>query len=336
MVQGVLPEGKVRLIWFFDQYNRLLIMIRVLVTGASGFVGLALCKALHHSPNYEVSAAVRSRAQALHMPTFAVGNIDGDSNWREALHRQHVVIHSAARVHVMEEECDDPLAEYRRVNVEGTLALAREAIRSGVKRFIFISTIKVNGDRTEYNQPFTAFSKPAPEDAYGQSKLNAEQELTQLVKGTGMELVVIRPPLIYGPNVKGNFIRLIHVVKKQIPLPLGGIRNKRSFVSIDNLVDLILTCIAHPAAANNVFLVSDNHDLSTPELLTTLACAAGKSPRLFSVPKTILSLFAKVLSKEPLLDRLTENLQVDIKHTSRTLNWLPKVSVKDGMKRCFE
>jgi len=236
----------------------------------------------------------------------------------------------------MKEEVTDPLAEYRRVNVDGTLNLARYAVEAGVKRFVFISSIKVNGEQIAPGRPFTCDDTPTPKDPYAISKLEAEQGLQQIALETGMEVVIIRPPLVYGPGVKGNFASMIKLVEKGLPLPFGAIDNRRSLVGLDNLVDLIITCIDHPNAANQVFLVSDGEDLSTSGLLRRVAKAMGKPSRLIPVPAGLLQLGATVLGKKAIGQRLLGSLQVDISSTRERLDWTPPVSVDEGLRRCFE
>jgi len=236
----------------------------------------------------------------------------------------------------MHEETSDPLAEYRKVNVEGTLNLARHAVAAGVQRFIFISSIKVNGEATVNGSAFGADDKPAPEDAYGLSKLEAEQGLMDIAAKTGMEVVIIRPPLIYGPGVKGNFASMIKLVEKGLPLPLGAIHNQRSLVGIDNLIDLIIRCIDHPAAANQVFLAGDGEDLSTTELLRGVGKAMGQPARLVPVPEGLLQFGATLLGKKAMAQRLLGSLQIDISKTCELLDWKPPYTVEDGLRRCFE
>jgi nucleoside-diphosphate-sugar epimerase len=235
----------------------------------------------------------------------------------------------------MKDEAAEPLAEYRRVNVDGTLNLARQAAAAGVQRFVFISSIKVNGEQTPLGQPFTADDTPAPEDAYGISKWEAEQGLQQLASETGVEVVIIRPPLVYGPKVRGNFASMISLAEKGLPLPLGAINNQRSLVALDNLVNLIITCIDHPAAANQVFLAGDGKDLSTTELLQGVAKAIGKPSRLISVPASLLMLGATLLGKKAVAQRVLGSLQVDISKARDLLEWEPPISVEEGLKRCF-
>ena len=253
-----------------------------------------------------------------------------------AVRDQNVVVHAAARVHIMRDIVSDPLLEYRKVNVDGTLNLARQSARAGVERFVFISSIKVNGEETVVGHAFRPEDEAKPVDPYGISKWEAEQGLRKIAKETGMEVVIIRPPLVYGPGVKGNFANLIKLVRKGLPLPLGAIHNRRSMIALDNLVDLIITCIDHPNAANQVFLASDGQDLSTTELLQGLAQAMGRSSRLLPVPGALLSLAATILGKKPVVDRLLGSLQVDISKTRELLDWTPPISVDDGLRRCFE
>ena len=236
----------------------------------------------------------------------------------------------------MRDEVDDPLAEYRKVNVQGTLNLARQAVAAGARRFVFLSSIKVNGETTARETPFQAGDVPLPEDAYGISKLEAEQGLMQLAAETGMEVVIIRPPLVYGPGVKGNFASMIKLVDKGIPLPFGAVDNKRSLIGIDNLVDLIIRCIDHHSAANQVFLAGDGADLSTTELLRGVGRAMGKPARLIPVPAGMLQLGATLLGKKAMAQRLLGSLQVDISKTCELLDWKPPYTVEEGLRRCFE
>jgi nucleoside-diphosphate-sugar epimerase len=264
-----------------------------------------------------------------------VDSLEANTDWTAALKNQQVVIHAAARAHIMKDELPDPLAEYREINVEGTLNLARQSIEAGVKRFVYMSSIKVNGEQTLLDLPFTAEDVPAPEDSYGISKREAEQGLRELASETGMEVVIIRPPLVYGPGVKGNFASMIKLVAKGLPLPLGAVHNKRSLVALDNLVDLIITCIDHPGAANETFLVSDGEDLSTTQLLRGVAEAMGKQSRLIPIPAGLLQFGATLLGKKAMAQRLLGSLQVDISHTRKCLNWTPPLTVKQGLQRCF-
>ena len=310
--------------------------MNILLTGATGFLGSRLATVLHSKPDVNLSAAVRRHIELPAARIVEVQSLDAYTDWSTARTGQQVVIHAAARAHIMKDEVADPLAEYRRVNVDGTLNLARQAAAAGVRRFIFISSIKVNGEQTPSGQPFTADDTPAPEDAYGMSKWEAEQGLQQLASETGMEVVIIRPPLVYGPGVKGNFASMIKLVANGLPLPLGAIHNKRSLVALDNLVDLIITCIDHPAAANQVFLAGDGQDLSTTELLRGVARAMGKPSGLIPVPSSLLMLGATLLGKKAVAQRLLGSLQVDIYKARKLLGWEPPISVEEGLRRCFQ
>lgn len=302
------------------------------MTGATGFVGQALC-AQALCADFQVNAALRTpRSVASGATPIVVGAIDGNTDWSAALVDTEIVIHLAARVHVMAEQATDPLAEFRSVNVDGTLNLARQAAAAGVKRFIYISSIKVNGEGTACGQPYTAEDSPAPIDPYGISKYEAEQGLQLLVSQTGMEVVIIRPPLIYGPGVKANFQSLMKWLNKGIPLPLGAIHNQRSLVALANLVDLIITCIHHPAAANQIFLVADGDAISTTELLRKVAAALGKQPRLLPVPRLLLVCTATLLGRQAMAQRLCDNLQIDMDKTQQLLNWQPIVSVDEALQ----
>ena len=303
----------------------------LLVTGAQGFVGLPLSTALVKL-GYQVRCAVRDRFQVNQsQETLSVGDINGATDWANALVDVAVVIHLAARVHVMKETSVDALSAYRKVNVEGTLNLAKQVALVGVKRFIFISSIKVNGEGTALGHPYTEEQAPAPLDAYGLSKYEAELALQQLAKDTGLEVVIIRPTLIYGPGVKANFRAMMRCLALCIPLPLGSIHNQRSLLALDNLIDLIQVCITHPAAANQIFLASDGVDLSTPELLTAMAAALGKTPRLLKLPVSLLMLGAKLVGKQAIAQRLCGSLQVDSSKAHKLLGWQPPVSVQEAL-----
>ena len=273
--------------------------MNILVTGATGFLGGRLCKTLKKGPSKKLTAVVRQGQLIKNVDAIVqIPFIDSATEWDDALTAQQVVIHTAARAHIMKDTVADPLTEYRNVNTHGTLNLARQSAAAGVTRFIFISSIKVNGEQTAPGLPFRAEDKAKPSDPYGISKWEAEQGLWRIAEETGMEVVIIRPPLVYGPGVKGNFANLIKLVQKGTPLPLGSIRNKRSIIALDNLVDLIVTCIDHPNAANQVFLASDGLDLSTTELLQGLAAAMGKASYLLPVSGSFLSLAALALGKK--------------------------------------
>ncbi|MGJ7548741.1 UDP-glucose 4-epimerase family protein [Pseudomonas alloputida] len=292
----------------------------ILVTGASGFVGSALCRQLNTLGVFNV------RAPSRHDAELAAG-----TDWASALAGVDAVIHAAARVHVMQENANDSQAEFRRVNVDGTLNLARQAAAAGVRRFIFISSIKVNGELSQPGQPMRADDKPAPQDAYGVSKHEAEQGLQQLAAATGMEVVVIRPVLVYGPGVKANFLSMLRWVQRGVPLPLGALPNRRSLVFVDNLVDLVMTCLDHPQAANQVFLASDGLDVTLSELLRAIGQALGRPARLLPVPPSLLHAAARLLGRGDLAQRLLGSLQVDITKNHQLLGWTPPFSLEQGL-----
>ena len=307
--------------------------MKVLVTGASGFVGSALCAHLAVE-GYAVIGAVRNMLQKP-LPGVEyrkVSDMNVGADWREALADINVVVHCAARVHVMKEASVDPLTAFREVNVKGAAFLAEQAVDSGVKRFVYISSIKVNGEATS-EHPFKADDTPAPEDPYGISKWEAEQVLWEIAKKTGLEVVIIRPPLVYGPGVRANFFRLVQGIMSGVPLPLGAIDNRRSMVALDNLVDLIETCLNHPAATNQTFLVSDGEDLSTKALLQRTAVALGKPSRLIPIPVSVLWATATLLGRSDFAQRLCGSLQVDISKTRDRLNWSPPVSVDEALRK---
>ena len=306
--------------------------LKVLVTGASGFVGEAVVFRLLVDKKFYPIAAARG-ATRLHglCPVQPFDLIHAKA--LPALDDIQVVIHAAARVHVMNETAVDALAEFRKVNVEGTLSLAQRAATSGVKRFIFISSIKVNGESTVAGKPFKADDQPNPQDPYGVSKYEAEEGLKQLSRNTGMEVVIIRPPLVYGPGVKANFLSMLSWLSKGIPLPLGAIGNQRSLVSIGNLVSLIVTCIDHPAATNQTFLVSDGEDLSTTQLLRRLSKALGKPDRLLPLSEWLLKLAASTLGKQAVAQRICGSLQVDISKNRELLGWTPPVNMDKAMRQ---
>ena len=305
----------------------------IFLTGATGFVGGATLKRLV-AEKYTVVAALRNGPQLLedNIKTVHVESFDDATSWKDSLDGVDVVIHAAARVHVMNDAEADPLDAFRRVNVEGTLNLARHALKSGVRRFVFISSIKVNGEGTPAGVAYTPQDVPAPADPYGVSKMEAERGLRELAAESGMEVVIIRPVLVYGPGVKANFRSMMNWLDKGIPLPFGSIHNKRSLVALDNLVDLIITCISHPAAANQTFLVSDGDDLSTTQLLRKMASALDRPARLLPIPARALSGAAILLGKKSLSNRLCGSLQVDISKTRSLLGWSPIVSVDDALK----
>lgn len=305
--------------------------MKILLTGATGFLGQGLLVGLRGK--HDVVAALRTAASFPEVSCEIVGDIGRATSWGTVVVDRQVVIHAAARAHVTKDQVADPLTEYRKVNVEGTLNLARQAASAGVQRFIFISSIGVNG--ASNTSPFKASDAPAPTEPYAQSKFEAEQGLQKLCQQVGMELVIIRPPLVYGADAPGNFGSLVRMVKSGVPLPLGAIHNKRSLVALDNLVNLIITCMDHPAAANQVFLAADGEDLSTSDLLRRVAAAMGKPSRLIPVSTALLQAGAALLGRTAMAQRLLGSLQVDISKTRDLLGWTPKISVDEGLRRCF-
>lgn len=307
------------------------------VTGATGFLGQALlkrCASLDQIRLLGISRRV-SDHPIEHVRYVSMGDLSDIVSCTPALEGVEVMVHTAARVHVMYDKTLDPLAEFRRINVQGTLNLARIAATAGVKRFVFISSIKVNGEATRLGQPFTADDVPAPLDPYGVSKMEAERGLREISALTGMELVVVRPPLVYGYGVKANFAALMRVVQRGWPLPLGAVHNQRSLVALENLVDFIITCVTHPKAANQTFLVSDGQDLSTTELVRGIAQAAVVPARLLPVPVWALQVGASLIGKRDSMQRLCGNLQVDITKARMLLDWVPPVSVDEGLRRAM-
>jgi nucleoside-diphosphate-sugar epimerase len=312
--------------------------MKVLVTGANGFVGRAVWLRLNAMNGVQAVASVR-RVEALTerwASVVSAGELSAQTDWSYALAGVDAVVHTAARVHVMNDKSLDALAEFRRVNVEGTAALARQAAATGVRRFVFLSSIKVNGDFTKMGKIFTADDVPAPEDSYGISKHEAEQLLRQIAFETGMEVVIIRPPLVYGPGVKANFQQMMRWLARGLPLPLAGVdENRRSLVALDNLVDLIVTCLRHPAAANHRLLVSAGEDLSTAMLIRRMGNAQSKPVRLFHMPSFALKIGAEFFGVRDIYRRLCSSLQVDISKTRALLGWTPPVSVDEGLRRAF-
>lgn len=304
----------------------------VLLTGATGFVGSAVHERLRGDG---LALRTAARGAGSRMPDGSEvdfsGELGPETDWAPALDGCGVVVHSGGRAHITKEAAGDPLREFRRVNVEGTLRLARQAADAGVRRFIFLSSIKVNGEGTERGRPFDAESAPAPDGAYGISKHEAEVGLREIAAGSSMDVAIIRPVLVYGPGVKANFRALMGLLRRRIPLPLGAVDNRRSLVGLGNLADLIATCIAHPSAANQTFLVSDDDDVSTTELLRGLGLALGSPARLIPVPGRWMEAVAVAAGRRDLARRLLGSLQVDIRKTREVLGWTPPFSVDEGL-----
>ena len=360
--------------------------MKILITGPDGFVGSAVCSELlddglsvrgaywkaMESPVKRESLSVNGEAPSVNggslnvnsggdrsfatTEPIVVGDINASTDWSRALVEIDAVVHLAARVHIMDDTAEDPLAAFREVNVEGTRRLAESAAKAGVKRFVFISSIKVNGEATDFlatkrhkkareenlnndhlstiiPQSFSERDKPAPEDAYGQSKHEAEQVLREIDAETGMEVVILRPPLLYGPGVKANFLKLIEIVDKGIPLPLGGICNKRSLLGLSNFADLISKCVTDPRAAGQTFAVCDGEDVSSAELVRRIAKALGKKPRLLPVPEGLMKLAGRLTGKSAQVQRLCSSLQIDSSHVRKTLDWTPPLTMEEELSR---
>lgn len=305
----------------------------IAVTGASGFVGQALCSNL-----LSRGALVRPLVRTISAPSpgaemVAVGDIGAETDWSAALAGVDCVIHCAARAHVLQERAVNPLAAFRVVNVAGTRRLAEQAATMGVRRLIFLSSIGVLGVNTNGRKPFSIADRPAPQENYGISKWEGEETLWQVAAHSSLEVVVVRPPLVYGPGVQANFLRLLQLVKCGLPLPLGAVDNLRSLVSLDNLVDLLIRCVDHPAAAKHAFLVSDDHDISTPELIRNLAELMGRRARLLPGSPRLLRLGGRLLGRLAEIERLIGSLQVDVRYTRERLQWIPPMSVEEGLYR---
>lgn len=308
--------------------------MKVLVTGANGFVGRALCTHLLRKGDHVIGAIRRGAPDkkpdaACHI---VVGDINSTTDWTAVLKGVEVVIHLAARVHVMHDDAPDSLEEFRLMNVAGTEHLARLAAANGVKRLVYVSSIKVNGEATHEGNKFTEAAAPNPQDPYGVSKCEAEQVLHRISAETGLEIVIVRPPLVYGPGVKGNFVQMLKVLAKRIPLPLASVRNLRSLVYVGNLVDALIVCATHPAAAGKTYLVSDGEDVSTPELLRRLGAAMVHPARLFPFPNSLLKLGGRLTGKSYQVERLMGSLQVDSGKIRRELNWKPPFTLQQGLQ----
>lgn len=301
----------------------------ILVTGATGFVGTGLVKRIHKK--YEVRAVFRGKVNFPKcIEPINIAQINSCTDWSDSLVGVQCVIHLAGLAH----NRSDSLEQFRNINTRGTLKLAEDAYAAGVKRFIFISSIGVNG--VSNNDSFKVNDFPNPTEDYAISKHEAEAGLKNIAKNTGMEVVIIRPPLVYGRGAPGNFGTLLKIAEKNLPLPLSSINNQRSFVAIDNLVDFIVTCIDHPGAANQTFLVSDDEDISTSNLLEKLILAAGKKPLLLPMPVSVLKFLASIVGKRAAVERFSSSLTVDIEHTKKTLNWTPPITLDEGIRRCFK
>lgn len=308
--------------------------MKVMISGVNGFVGKALLKKLIFL-NISVRGTVREIFFDCesNIEWAAVGDINGTTDWSLALKDIDVVVHCAARVHIMNDHAVDPLSAFRKTNVDGTLNLSLQAARAGVKRFIFLSTVKVNGESTDIDKMFYEQDIPMPVDPYSISKWEAEQGLRSVSDATGMEIVIIRPPLIYGPDVKGNFQSLMRLAKTGLPLPFGGIQNRRSMLYVENLVDFIVTALDHSAAANETFFLSDNEDLSTKQLLQALRVSMGIPPHIFSIPMSFFYRIGRFSRTSVVVDRLCGSLRVDNSKAKKKLNWTVPFTVYEGLAK---
>ena len=307
-------------------------MSRILITGATGFVGGHVCRALR-ADGHTLSGATRQKDKGQgpeDIPLYHVPEIGPDTDWSRIVVAAEIVVHLAARVHIMKDPAKNPLAEYRRVNEDGTRRLAECAVQAGVKRFIFVSTVKVNGDES-FESPFEETDSVDPEDAYAVSKWRGEQALTKIADGSEMEVVILRPPLVYGPGVGGNFLRLLKAVHRRLPLPLGGIDNSRSLLGAENLASAIALCATHADAAGETFLVSDNQDISTPDLIRLISASMGQMPNIWNVPLGVLRLAGLLTGKSAAINRLTGSLVVNSRKIRVKLGWEPPVTLADGL-----
>ena len=308
-------------------------MSKILITGITGFVGTALCKQLRQN-DHMLSGTTRTAdlgAGPERVPLYHIPEIGPDTDWSQALSGAEIVIHLAARVHVMKDRAADPLAEFRRVNTDGTLRLAEQAAAAGVKRFIFLSTTKVSGELSQHSG-FSETDPAQPKDAYGVSKWEAEQALLEISETTSMEIVILRPPLVYGPGVKGNFLTLLKAVDRGTILPFGAIQNQRSFIYVGNLADVIISTTTHAEAANQTFFVSDEGTVSTTSLIENIAASLNKKPRLINVPLGLLKFAGALTGKSGTIQRLIGSLSVDSGKIRSLLNWQPPFTMTEGLK----
>jgi nucleoside-diphosphate-sugar epimerase len=305
----------------------------VLITGSGGFIGRALCTRML-AEGWQVRGTVKSESDSNRLPegieAVSIGSIDSDTKWDDALRGIDKVVHLAARVHVMDDTAANPLEAFRKVNVAGTKQLAQSAVSAGVRRFVFMSSIKVNGEGRA--TAYTENDEETPEDPYGTSKWEAEQELCKISRMTGLETVILRAPLVYGPGVKANFHNLLKIVDRGIPLPLAGINNRRSLIFLDNLVDAIIHCIGHIKVAGHIFLISDGENVSTPELIRKIASALGKPVRLFYIPHFLMRMAGKFIGKSAAIERLFGSLTIDSTKIRKEIGWKPPYTMEYGLK----
>jgi len=309
----------------------------ILVTGANGFIGKPVWSELVKA-GFQVKCAVRKLNHPINKhctKIVEVGDIGPETDWTNALKSITTIVHLAARVHMMKDSAIEPLSEFRKMNVNATEHLATMAAKAGVKRLVFMSTVKVNGEQTR-DKPFTESDLPHPDDPYAISKWEAEQALLKVSNETGLEVVILRPPLVYGPGVQANFLRLLQIVDRNIPLPFLNIKNKRSFIYLGNLVDAIIACCTHPNAKGETFLVSDGEDASTAELVRMIAIAMGKKAKLFPFPQSLLSIIGTLTGKKAELNRLFGSLCIDSSKIRKVLNWKPPISMRDGIQETIK
>ncbi|WP_417819575.1 UDP-glucose 4-epimerase family protein [Terasakiella sp.] len=307
-------------------------MSNILVTGATGFVGQALCQHLLRN-GHRVVATYRTHKTDLNCDWLQISDMDGNTDWADKLTGIDVVIHLAARVHMMQEGASDPLATYRAINRDGTLCLAKAAQSQGVTRFVFLSTIKVNGEKTQKDQPFGVVIDQPPVDPYGLSKWEAEEGLRTLAQQTGLEVCILRPPLVYGPGVKANFLSFLKLADKALPVPFKCLHNQRSLVNVENLADALMVCSQHPNAAHKTYLISDGHDLSVADMFALMAQKLKRPCRMIPLPVFVLKILGRITGKSAAIDRLTQSLQVDGQTIQKELNWTPPVSVESGFEK---
>lgn len=309
-------------------------MIKVLITGSSGFVGSALSASVVASEKFDVLQVVRKKNSEINSNNYiVVGPFTADTDFTNALANVDVVIHLAGLAHMKNNFGSDLAKNFKTVNVDATYNLAKQSVAAGVKRFIYLSSIGVNGFKND--TPFTCFDSEQPMDNYSKSKYEAELVLKKLSHETDLEVVIIRPPLVYGKNAPGNFGKLLDIAKTNFPLPFPSINNQRSFVALDNLVDLITVCIDHPNAANQTFLVSDDEDISSSNMLKKLILSTGRQANLIPVPVCIIKFLASIFGKKEAVEKFSSSLTVDIEHTKKTLDWRPVITLDEGIRRCF-
>jgi len=310
--------------------------MRILITGANGSIGRALCERML-GENFRVHGAIRPGKASLlpeGVEVAHIDSVDGDTDWKNTLEGVNTVVHLAAHVHIMKDSSSNPFAEYHKVNVMGSERLALTAAEYGVKLFIFMSSIKVNGE--ENVRAYKEEDAPAPKDSYGISKMQAEKRIKQIAADSGMDLVILRPPLVFGPGVKANFLELMKIVDKGTPLPLAKVDNRRSFIYIENLVDAVLTCIKHSGSAGQTYFISNDEDVSTSELIRKIASALNKPARLFPFPKLLLFILGRLIGKGPVVDRLIGSLTVDISKIKQDLGWIPPFTMEYGLQKTAE